>query len=198
VNTLKNMTFNMTTKKMGLSSLALSVLLLTTTTVIASTQLDTKILKKKVDNVLLSTEKAISTLRVNDDLSLKNINFAMDQIEKLENAYKVKVSTETDTKYNTEIAKSYEHFYPPLGETAVNIDALPNLSYKINSNILYKGSDDDLINNAYLDYTFAKASLKTAKDAIVDGDKLEAMANLKRVFEAVYIAPDFDVAKSNS
>lgn len=184
-------------KQIALVASVLLLMSVTATTVLASTQVDTNALQKKVDSVLINTEKAIASLRIDGDLSLESIDEAMKQIKKLESVYTAKVTTETDSKYNTEIAKSYTHHYPPLGETLVNADALPNLAYKINSEILYKGEENqEPLTNAYLDYTFAKASLMTAKDAINDGDKLEAMANLKRVFEAVYLAPDFNVANN--
>lgn len=171
------------------------VALFASQSVVAGTNVEKEALQSKVDNVLINTEKAIAMLRIDADLTLQNIEEAIGSIKKLESAYSTKVTTETDTKYNTEIAKSYTHFYPPLGQTLENNSALPNLSYKINSDIVYKGRDaDDEPTSAYLDYTFAKASLMTAKDAINDGDKLEAMANLKRVFEAVYLTPDFEVA----
>ena len=193
---IKTMASNIAARRLALLTSVALLMSVTTTSVLASAELDSKALQKKVDTVLINTEKAIASLRIDGDLSLEKIDEAMEQIKKLESVYTAKVTTETDSKHNTEIAKSYTHFYPPLGETLTNAKALPNLSYKINSDILYKGQKDN--DSAYLDYTFAKASLMTAKDTINDGDKLEAMANLKRVFEAVYLAPDFDVADANS
>ncbi len=200
MNTPTYLNFNLTSlgsnvKYLLFAALALSLALFSVKPVVAGTTVDKELLQNKVDNILINTEKAIASLRIDADISLKNIEDAMGSIEKLESAYSTKVHTETRSKHNTEIAKSYKHYYPPLGETLENNSALPNLSYKINSNVLYKGNDNKgELTNAYLDYTFAKASLMTAKDAINDGDKLEAMANLKRVFEAVYLAPDFKVA----
>ena len=164
--------------------------------VFASSEINKNLVPEKVDNILIETEKAIASLRIDPSMSLTSINLAIDAIKQLEKTYEHKVITKTKEKYNTEIAKGYEHYYPPLSDHIVsNINALPTLSYKVNSNILYRGQDvdDNKLTNAYLDYTFAKASLMTAKDAINDNDALEAIANLRRVFEAVYLTPDFNV-----
>ena len=163
-----------------------------------STEADMSAVPSKVDTVLVETEKAISSLRVNQDMSLSSINKAIESIKLLETAYDKKVATKTKEKDNTHIAKGYTHYYPPISQNVFdNISAYPTLSKKIDTDVVYKGSHEGDQSGAYFDYTFAKASLMTARDAINDNDTLEAIANLRRVFEAVYLAPDFNVKKSS-
>jgi hypothetical protein len=150
--------------------------------------------------VLKETENAITQLRLDPNTSLMSVTQAIKAIEVIEDSFAYNTVTQTDSKYNTEIAYSYEHFYPKLDEeTLMNVNSMPTLSYKVNSGILYKGSNHDQhATDAFLDYTFAKASLITAKNAIKGDDDLEAMVNLRRVFEAVYLAPDFNVSANDN
>jgi len=164
--------------------------------VVANANIDNEVVPRAVNNVLEETENAITALRIDPSAALTSVKQAINSIELIEDAYAHKTITHADNKYNTEITNSYEHFYPRLGEeTLKNINSMPTLSYKIDSNIVYKGSNKDLhLTHVFLDYTFAKASLISAKNAIKGEDSLEAMSNLRRVFEAVYLAPDFNVA----
>ncbi len=168
--------------------------------VLANTAADTQATTIAASNVLKETQNAITQLRIDPNTSLMSVNQAIEAIEMIEGSYSHNTITHTDSKYNTKIANSYQHFYPKLDTQILkNVNALPTLSYKINRDIVYKGSDEGLhATDAFLDYTFARASLITAKNAIKDNDSLEAMANLKRVFEAVYLAPDFNVSADNN
>ena len=161
---------------------------------------DAQYVTKAASDVLQETQNAITQLRIDPNTSLTSVKQAIQAIEMIEDSYAHNTVTHTDSKYNTEIAQSYEHFYPKLDEqTLKNVNSLPALSYKINRDIVYKGSNKDLhATDAFFDYTFAKASLITAKNAIKGNDSLEAMANLRRVFEAVYLAPDFNVSSNNN
>ena len=62
--------------------------------------------------------------------------------------------------------------------------------------MLYKGNLQS--EEAWFDYTFAKASLVTVREAIHAGHSVEAMSNLKRVFEAIYLSPEFNVSETIS
>lgn len=180
-----------------IASLSLLMLALVASPAIVAAKLDSNQKSSKVDSVLVDTKKAIASLRIDPELSLASVNQAIESIKTLEKSYQERVRTETKSKSNTKIAKDYQHFYPNVSsELLGNIGALPTLSYKLNTNHLYSGSHDkDQLDRAYFDYTFAKASLMTAKNAINDNDSLEAMANLKRVFEAVYLAPEFNISE---
>lgn len=162
---------------------------------LANTNSQQEVVPNAVNSVLEETENAITAIRVNPSTSLASVEQAIKGIELIEDSYAHKTVTHTDSKYNTEIANSYEHFYPRLDEeTLKNVNSMPTLSYKIESDIVYKGSNQDLHStHAFFDYTFAKASLISAKNALKGDDSLEAMSNLRRVFEAVYLAPDFNV-----
>ena len=91
----------------------------------------------------------------NNVLSIDTCNTA---IEIIEDSYAHNTVTLTDSKYNTEVANSYEHFCPKLDEQILkNINSLPILSYKINLDIVYKGSNEDLhTTDAFLDYTLQR------------------------------------------
>ena len=182
-----------------LAGTAVALITAFTNPVLATAKLDADAIPNKVDSILLGTEDAIAALRIDPQLSLSSINQAIEAIKKLEQSYDYKVVTKTKDMQNSQVAKGYKHYYPPVSQNLLdNVGALPTLSYKINTDIVYKGSEEDKhLTNAYFDYTYAKASLMTAKDAINDNDKLEAMANLRRVFESVYLAPDFKVAKNS-
>ncbi len=192
-NTFSSKNIQMTLFAIG----AALILALTMKPALAKAELDAMSIPTKVNSILFDTEDAIAALRIDPQLSLVMINQAIDAIKQLEQSYEQKVFTKTDDKHNTLVSKGYRHYYPPVGQEVLdNIGALPTLSYKINQDVLYKGSDEEKhLTNAYFDYTYAKASLMTAKDAINDNDQLEAMANLRRVFESVYLAPDFTVGK---
>jgi paraquat-inducible protein B len=168
--------------------------------VLANTDIDTQAATSAVSRVLHETQNAITQLRIDPNTSLVSVKQAIAAIEMIEGSYAHNTVTHTNSKYNTEVANSYEHFYPKLDEQILkNINSLPTLSYKINSDIVYKGSNENLhTTDAFLDYTLAKASLITAMNAIKGNDSLEAMANLRRVFEAVYLAPDFNVSEGNN
>ena len=170
-----------------------------TKSVLAKTEVNTQEITQATSDVLTETENAIKLLRIDANTSLTSVENAIKAIELIEKSYTHNTLAHTERKHNTEIAESFEHFYPKLDERLLeSISSLPTLSYKINSGIVYKGSDQERhTTDAFLDYTFAKASLVTAKNAIKGNDALEAMANLKRVFEAVYVAPDFDVSAEN-
>ena len=145
-------------------------------------------LPQLVNNVLLDTEQAIAMLRIDRDQSLDLVNQALATIKTLESSFSVNTITNSE-KGNTH---SHNHFYPKVDLTELQKDqTLPTLTYKLESDILYQGTDKG--DSAFFDYTFAKASLVTAKDAIKVDHDLEAMSNLRRVFEAIYLTPEFEV-----
>ena len=146
-------------------------------------------LPHKVNQVLTDTEDAMAMLRIDPDKSYQLVKNALSNIEQIESAFNVKTISEEKGKQ----AVSYKHFYPRVDiELLQKEQTLPTLTYKLESDIVYKGNDKDL-QNAYFDYSFAKASLATARDAIRADHSLEAMSNLRRVFEAIYVDPEFKV-----
>ena len=161
---------------------------------------ETDLSSQLVTEILTDTEEAIAILRIEPKTSLFNIKSALEAIEQLEAYYKKEVSSELKEKGNTVIATSYTHFYPSVDLDEIYRErSLPTLSEKIDFDVVFNGDDKVKKKNkiAYFDYSFAKASLKTAKDAIGVEHDLEAMSNLRRVFEAVYLNPSFNVSSQN-
>mgnify|MGYP006072929125 CR=1 FL=1 len=126
--------------------------------VLANTDVDTQAATSEVSSVLHETQNAITQLRIDPSTSLISVKQAIAAIEIIEDSYAHNTVTLTDSKYNTEVANSYEHFCPKLDEQILkNINSLPILSYKINLDIVYKGSNEDLhTTDAFLDYTLQR------------------------------------------
>lgn len=147
--------------------------------------------------VLLNTEAAINNFDDNPKQSLIHVKNSLDLIDKIESSFEQKTKTDVDDALSIGEATAYTHFLPKLnvGELRDNQD-MPTLKRKINEEIVYSGNVDSQIqaSDAWFDYTFARASLVTVREAINADHDVEAMSNLKRVFEAVYIAPDFNVS----
>lgn len=147
------------------------------------------------EKILINTEEAIALLRIEPKSSLAKVNDSLKLIEKIEESFKQHVKTEVGDSTTT-----HTHYLPKLDLVAVyETRTLPTLQYKLYSDgTLYFGSTGKPIPEkaAYFDYSYAKASLLTAKDAINSNHSLEAMANLRRVFESVYLEPEFLVSDS--
>lgn len=153
-----------------------------------------------VISTLLYTEEAIALLRINPDLSKTKIRHALALIEDIDSYYTHNTVASLIKQGSTVVATSYRHFYPKVDLSLLDSEnKLPTLSYKLDYNILYHGNiaDQPLPDNLFFDYTYAKASLVTAREALNVDHSLEAMANLRRVFEAIYVDPDFNVSADN-
>ena len=153
-----------------------------------------------VINAMVLTEEAIALLRINPDSSKTKIEQALTLIKDLDSYYTRHTVATLEKQGSTVVAASYKHYYPKVDLSLLhNKHELPTLSYKLKSNIVYHGdeSKQSSSDGMYFDYTFAKASLITARDAINADHSLEAMANLRRVFEAIYVDPYFNVSANN-
>ena len=152
----------------------------------ATTQMKTESVSQGwTQNALVNTEQAIALLRIDRDASL----------EKIESKYAPVAEEAMVSPY---VDQRVVHSYPQVNlEKIVQDGMLPTLDYKLNPQITYQGSEMAEAmdaNTAYFDFTLAKASLMTARDAIKVDHDLETLANLRRVFEAVYVNPEFEVA----
>ena len=153
-----------------------------------------------VIDTLLYTEEAIALLRINPESSKTKIEQALTLIERIDSHYPHNTIASVEKKSPTTITYSHKHFYPQVDLSLLNsAHQLPTLTYKLKSNILYHGdtAKQPSADNLYFDYTFARASLKTAHEALDANHSLETMANLRRVFEAIYIDPNFNVSTEN-
>ena len=153
-----------------------------------------------VVETLVNTEEAIALLRINPESAKVKIEHALSLIKDIGAHFDHHTVASLETTGSTVTASDYRHYYPKVDLSLLSgQQKLPTLAYKLNSDILYQGNDvgKNAQNDLYFDYTFAKASLRTARDATASGHALEAMANLRRVFEAVYVSPDFNVSANN-
>ena len=150
-----------------------------------------------VIDTLVHTEEAIALLRINPDSAKAKVTDALASIKNIGAHYEHNTVASLEKLGSTVTATDYRHYYPRVDLYLLsNKQELPTLNYKLDSNIVYKGSDNpkDAQKELFFDYTFAKASLTTAREAIDADHALEAMANLRRVFEAIYVNPDFNVS----
>ena len=162
----------------------------------ATTQMKTESVSHGwTQNALINTEHAIALLRIDREASLEKIENALASIEKIESKYAPVAEEAMVSPY---VDQRVVHSYPQVNlEKIVQDGMLPTLDYKLNPQITYQGSEMAEAmdaNTAYFDFTLAKASLMTARDAIKVDHDLETLANLRRVFEAVYVNPEFEVA----
>lgn len=151
----------------------------------------------KTMKVLKLTESAIKNLDSNPDDALSNVEAALNKIKLIESSYAQNTLTELSRDKSAGTSASHTHYFPKLDVNELSDHSkLPTLSKKIKSDVLYKGNLQS--EEAWFDYTFAKASLVTVREAINAGHSVEAMSNLKRVFEAIYISPEFNVSEKLS
>lgn len=158
---------------------------------------DTKNVSNMVIATLVHTEEAIALLRINSDSAKAKVSEALTSIKNIDAHYEHNTVASLQKQGSTVTATDYQHYYPRVDlHLLSNKQELPTLNYKLNSDIVYQGNAGSVgeQNTLYFDYTFAKASLVTARDAIDADHALEAMANLRRVFEAIYVNPDFNVS----
>ncbi len=147
--------------------------------------------------VLINTEAAINKFDENPKQSLIHVKNSLDLIDKIESSFEQKTKTEVNDALSMGEATGHTHFLPKLNVAELHDNQeMPTLKRKINEDIVYSGNSDSKVqtNEAWFDYTFARASLVTVREAINADHSVEAMSNLKRVFEAVYISPDFNVS----
>ncbi|MDW3094892.1 MAG: hypothetical protein R8G33_04380 [Gammaproteobacteria bacterium] len=151
--------------------------------------------------ILVNTEQALNNMTYQPKESLSYVTTSLDLIEKIESNFTQNTLTETNQDKKDRIAHSHTHYLPKLDLTELkNNETLPILKQKIKTDVVYKGESEtsDYPNNAWFDYTFAKASLVTVREALNAGHSMEAIRNLKRVYEAIYIEPDFNVSEQSS
>ena len=153
-----------------------------------------------VIDTLVTTEEAMAILRINPDSAKDKVKHALTLIKDIDAHFEHNTVASLKEKDSTVMASNYQHFYPQVDlQLLSNEQELPTLNYKLESDIVYRGEQTkrDADKDLYFDYTYAKASLVTARDAIDADHALEAMANLRRVFEAIYVNPDFNVSPDN-
>ena len=152
---------------------------------------------EKSMKILKLTESAIGSLESDPDSALSNVEAALQKIKLIESSYTKNTSTELSQRKSAGLSASHTHYFPRLEVNDIRDNSkLPTLSKKIESDVLYKGNLQS--EEAWFDYTFAKASLVTVREAIHAGHSVEAMSNLKRVFEAIYLSPEFNVSETIS
>ncbi len=151
----------------------------------------------KTMKVLKLTESAIKNLDSDPGNALSNVEAALNKIKLIESSYAQNTLTELSRDKSAGTSALHTHYFPKLNINELSDQSkLPTLSKKIKSDVLYKGNLNS--EEAWFDYTFAKASLVTVREAINAGHSVEALSNLKRVFEAIYISPEFNVSEKLS
>lgn len=148
-------------------------------------------------DVLKNTEESLATVEKDTWNSLQHVENAINSIHML----KKELSPDTHKKAKSpEIIvdnKEYWFIYPVVSEDILKDRSnLPTLHSKKKSGILYKGNMPKS-NNSYLDYAFAYASLKMAREALTIEDYDDARTSLLWVFDAIYMQPGFNVAKQS-
>ena len=208
MNNLINMKFNQpkTTKKSVQSAsksyLVLAIVVgffmsISTGTVMAAKEAADVNVSEKSMKILKLTESAIGSLESDPESALSNVEAALQKIKLIESSYTKNTSTELSQRKSAGLSASHTHYFPRLEVNDIRDNSkLPTLSKKIESDVLYKGNLQS--EEAWFDYTFAKASLVTVREAIHAGHSVEAMSNLKRVFEAIYLSPEFNVSETIS
>ena len=157
-------------------------------------------LSKLVAQVLKSTEQALSLAKDNSEDSFKYVQGAIVAVQNIENMLSADTHANSKSPVLSGNSKEYWFLYPGVDNALFNNNAeYPTLNQKLKSGVLYRGNlTSEPINfTAYFDFAFAKASLLTAKDAFTVQHTQEAIRSLRRVFEAVYISPDFLIATQN-
>ena len=152
----------------------------------------------QADQVLAHTQSAMINLRIDPSASLEYVKKSLALIDEIEGLYSKNTTTELAQDNDTTIATGYLHHLPKVDLAKLKQKSeLSSLIKKMNADIFYKQSDEksEQSKQAWFDYTFAKASLITAREALKVNHSLEAVSNLERVFEAVYINPDFNVTE---
>lgn len=188
-----------------MSAVVVSVLLLAPQIGVASTsqtQTDAKnyVTENSVDylitKVIKSAEKSYPLLENDMQAALPYVNRAITSIRGI----KEELAKDTHAKAKSPLiidnSKEYWFIYPKVNSNLFeNQSDFPMLTSKFNTGILYHGTKQASKNenkaNAYFDYAFAYASLKTARDAIQSNKLREAKIALRWVFEAVYINPEY-------
>ena len=155
-----------------------------------------------VKDTIKNTEKSLLVIESDSITAQHYLDEALKSIKHLRDI----LSPDTHAEYKSPIildsSKEYWFTYPQVSNHIFeNEQDFPTIHSKLNSEILYRGIgnnnlDKDLNEqSAFFDYAFAHASLLSAKDAIKSDNHREAKRALKRVFEAIYISPDFLITK---
>ena len=163
----------------------------------ANHAVESKNVSNLVIDTLVHTEEAIALLRINSDSAKAKVGKALAAIKQIDAHYEHNTVASLEKLGSTVTATDYRHYYPRVDlHLLSNKQELPTLNYKLDSDIVYTGNEDskNAQKDLFFDYSFAKASLTTAREAIDANHALEAMANLRRVFEAIYVNPDFNVS----
>lgn len=153
-------------------------------------------INQKSMQVLQLTEEALRVLRINPDESLAKVEEALTLIELIEQSnggFAVSTRNDTSNRY-TQVNHAYQ--YPLLDRSMFEENTeYTALKSKFKQDILYIGNEKKANKKleAYFDYSFAKGSLQTARQALKAQHGVESMRALNWVFEAVYLSPEFDI-----
>ncbi len=153
-----------------------------------------------VENILKSTEDALSRVEANPRSSLLYVKNAINTIDKLKNELSHDTHVENKSPLIVNGSKEYWFIYPPVNKEVLHNKAkFPTIYAKLKNGIIYQGNNNkqNNIHTAYFDYAFAKASLLTAREALVANNTREAISSLRWVFEAIYMNPDFYITDLN-
>ena len=144
-------------------------------------------------DILSLTEHSIASLRIDTSESLSFIDNALSKIILIEDYFQ---GNEHQKHQTTSILYTSKQLYPMIQLKELSEgNVLPTLKYKIRNQSILRVDNYENINIAYFDYISAKTSLNTAKNALLVDHKLEAIAHLRKVFEAVYLDKQDTVSK---
>ncbi len=167
---------------------------------ITPTKVDSISVDELVENILKSTEDALVNVESNPQSSLLSVKKAITKVEMLKDQLSHDTHAENKSPLIINGSKEYWFIYPPVSNDVLqDKTTFPTIYSKLKNGIMYQGNNNKQNDSsaAYFDYAFAKASLLTAREALVAENTREAISSLKWVFEAIYMNPNFYVADLN-
>lgn len=199
--TVLNKKVNRREYKFCLASLLIILMLFATNNVLANLQQNANLnTSKYAFDILVNTQEALNNVDMKPADALASVNQSLKLIEKIQSNFHENTLMEFQNSNSQNGLVTYTHLLPRLDVGMLsNSEELSTLKQKLDSNILYSGGDDAVGSkaDAWFDYTFAKASLVSVREALNVNHTAEAVRNLKRVYEAIYISPDFKVSEQD-
>jgi hypothetical protein len=144
--------------------------------------------------VLIHTEQALQSIDTRKENSIADVQDALKCISRVEQIIQLHQKNQSQSPNKANLERGTDGIYPALENSLFsNASGMPTLTNKVRDRTIYRGADSANAGEmqAYLDTAFAKASLITAKLALEAGNQTEARNALNRVFEAVYLFPEF-------
>ncbi len=144
-------------------------------------------------DILSLTEHSIASLRTDTSASLGFIDNALSKLILIEDYF---LKNEHLKYQPRNFLYTSKQLYPMIQLNELRKgNVFPTLKYKIRNQSIRCVDNYEKLNIAYFDYISAKASLNTAKNALLVDHKLEAIAHLRKVFEALYLDKQVTVSK---